>query len=101
MHGIKFYSVVIPNGIIANLFDPAEGCRHDSSMLAYSGLLQQLGQHFYKLSLHKRSDFLRIWSHLLKKSLMENSIFFGSVYQEPMCIRGNHQITTHQRNLQV
>ena len=26
-------------------------------------------------------SFLRIWSHLLKKSLMENFIFFGSVIQ--------------------
>ena len=34
VHAIKFQSVVTPNGIIANLFGPVEGCRHDSGMLA-------------------------------------------------------------------
>lgn len=42
VHGIKFQSVVTPNGLIANLFGPVEGKRHDSGMLADSGLLQQL-----------------------------------------------------------
>ena len=30
--------MLTPNGIIANLYDPVEGCRH----VAYSGLQQQL-----------------------------------------------------------
>ena len=38
------FSLVTPNGITANLHGPFEGCRHDSGMLAYSGLLQQLEQ---------------------------------------------------------
>lgn len=59
VHAIKFESVVIPNEITANLSGPAEGCRNDSSILVYSGLLQQLEQHFY------------------------------NQYQEPMCIRGD------------
>lgn len=37
MHGIKFQSVVAPKGLIASLFGPVEGRRHDSGMLADSG----------------------------------------------------------------
>ena len=47
VHGLKFQSVVIPNGLIANLYGPVEGKKHDSSMLAESGLLQQLQQISY------------------------------------------------------
>ena len=42
VHAIKFQSVVCPNGIIANLFGPVDGRRHDSAMLQISGLLDQL-----------------------------------------------------------
>ena len=42
MHAIKFQSVVAPNGLVANLYGPAEGKRHDSGMLAMSGLLDAL-----------------------------------------------------------
>ncbi|XP_066910729.1 uncharacterized protein [Clytia hemisphaerica] len=48
VHSIKFQSVVTPNGLIANLFGPVEGKRHDSAMLAQSGLLNQLQQHSHK-----------------------------------------------------
>ena len=44
IHVLKFQSVVTPNGLIANLFGPVEGRRHDSGMLAMSGLLPQLEQ---------------------------------------------------------
>ena len=47
VHAIKFQSVVAPNGLIANLFGPVEGRRHDSGMLAMSGLLDQLEQHSF------------------------------------------------------
>ncbi len=33
VHSMKFQSVVIPNGLIANLAGPFEGKRHDSTML--------------------------------------------------------------------
>ena len=39
---LKFQSVVAANGMIANLYGPVEGRRHDSRMLAMSGLLDQL-----------------------------------------------------------
>ena len=45
IHAMKFQSVVTPNGLVANLFGPIEGKRHDSAMLAQSGLLGQLQQH--------------------------------------------------------
>ena len=38
VHALKFQSVVAPNGLIANLFGPVKGHRHDSGMLAISGL---------------------------------------------------------------
>ena len=44
IHSIKFQSVVTPNGMIANLYGPVEGRRHDSGMLAESGLLNMLQQ---------------------------------------------------------
>ena len=42
VHAIKFQSIVSPNGLIANLYGPVEGRRHDSGMLAESGLLGDL-----------------------------------------------------------
>ena len=42
VHAIKFQSVVAPNGLVANLYEPVEGKRHDSGMLAMSGLLDAL-----------------------------------------------------------
>ena len=42
VHALVFQSVVGANGIIASLFGPVEGRRHDSRMLAMSGLLGQL-----------------------------------------------------------
>jgi hypothetical protein len=42
VHGIKFQSVITPDGLIALLFGPVAGSRHDSFMLGQSGLLQQL-----------------------------------------------------------
>ncbi|CAB4032157.1 Hypothetical predicted protein [Paramuricea clavata] len=44
IHAIKFQSVVAPNGLIANLYGPIEGKRHDAGMLRMSGLLDQLDQ---------------------------------------------------------
>lgn len=42
IHAIKFQSVVAPNGLITNLYGPVIGKRHDSGMLAESGLLGDL-----------------------------------------------------------
>ena len=45
VHAIKCQSVVAPNSLIANLFGPVEGRKHDSGMLGDSGLLRELQQH--------------------------------------------------------
>ena len=45
VHAIKFQSVAVPNGLVANLFSPGEGKRHDSSMLSESNLYNQLVQY--------------------------------------------------------
>jgi hypothetical protein len=41
-HGIKFQSVVAPDGFIVDLFGPIPGSRHDSFMLGQSELLHKL-----------------------------------------------------------
>ena len=41
-HGLKYQSISTPNGMIANLFGPVEGTRHDSSMLLLSGFMPVL-----------------------------------------------------------
>ena len=39
--------MVATNGLVANLFGPVEGKRHDSGMLADLGLLQQMSEHCF------------------------------------------------------
>ena len=50
IHSIKFQSVVAPNGLIANLYGPVEGRRHDSAMLTMSNLYNQLVQYSRKVN---------------------------------------------------
>ena len=45
VHALKFQSVVTPDGMIANLYGPVEGRRHDAFLLADSGLLPLLEAH--------------------------------------------------------
>lgn len=42
MHNFYFQSVQAPNGLIANMFGPIEGRRHDAFMLGESGLADKL-----------------------------------------------------------
>ena len=46
-HALKFQAVALPNGIVANLFGPVEGRRHDAGMLKDSGVLDALQQFAY------------------------------------------------------
>ena len=39
VHSLKFQSVVLPNGLIANMFGPLEGKRHDCALLRELNLL--------------------------------------------------------------
>ena len=45
VHALKFQSLVIPSGLIANMYGPIEGKRHDCKMLTMSGLLNDLTQY--------------------------------------------------------
>lgn len=45
-HGLKFQSVVTPNGLIANLYGPMPGRRHDSALLTASGLMDHMEANF-------------------------------------------------------
>ena len=47
VHALKCQSVKTPNGLIANLFGPVEGRRHDSAMLVMSDLLTKLEHHSF------------------------------------------------------
>ena len=42
VHALKFQNVTLPNEMIGNLSGPCERRRHDSFMLAETGLLNQL-----------------------------------------------------------
>ena len=45
IHALKYHSAVLPNSLIANLFGPMEGRRHDAAILAESGLLAGIRFH--------------------------------------------------------
>ena len=42
VHALKFQSVVVPDGMILDMFGPVEGRRHDCALLRESGLLDRL-----------------------------------------------------------
>ena len=44
MRALKFQAIAVPNGLIANLYGPVEGCCH-TEMLKDSGLLNPLQLH--------------------------------------------------------
>ena len=45
VHGLKFQSIAVPNGLIAHLYGPIEGRRHDAGMLRESRVLTQMQRH--------------------------------------------------------
>lgn len=47
VHGLKFQSVALPNGLTANLFGPVQRQKHDASVLDESGLLNELERHAF------------------------------------------------------
>ena len=48
IYAIKIQSVVAPNGLIANLYSPVDGKKHDSAMLMMSNLYNQFVQYSRK-----------------------------------------------------
>ncbi|CAC5379978.1 unnamed protein product [Mytilus coruscus] len=45
VHAIKFQSIVSPNGLVANMYGPIEGRRHDAGLLRESGICGELQTH--------------------------------------------------------
>ena len=60
VHAIKFQAIATPNGLVANLFGPVEGRRHDSGMLADSAILPLLEQY----SINQNGNHLCIYGDL-------------------------------------
>ena len=52
VHSMKLQSVVIPNGLIANLAGPFEGKRHDATMLYQSVLLPSCSSMLFMMAPH-------------------------------------------------
>jgi hypothetical protein len=50
VHSLKFQSVALPNGLIANMFGPLEGKRHDCALLRLSNLLPKLDRHAFGMN---------------------------------------------------
>lgn len=46
VHACKFQSLILPNGIIANMYGPVNGRRHDGHVLAKSRLIEKLEAKF-------------------------------------------------------
>ena len=42
IHGLKYQAIVLPNGMICNLFGPMEGRRHDATLLRESQVLDKI-----------------------------------------------------------
>ena len=62
-HGVNYQTVVTPDGLIAHMYGPMEGCRHDSGMLRQSGL-----QHDLKLTLylHLQTEGFILFTEILR-----------------------------------
>jgi len=72
VHAITFQAIAIPNGLIANLFGPLEGRRHDSGMLADSGLLNELQLHSHsptgdQLCIYGDLGYVLSFNHRIKE----------------------------------
>ena len=60
-HAIKFQAIATPNRLVAKLYGPLEGRRHDSTMLADSAILPLLQQY----SINQNGDQLCIYGDLV------------------------------------
>ena len=101
LHSIKFQSVVIPNGLIANLHGPFEGKRHDSTMLQETGVLRDLrriafyngdplcvyGDPAYPLGVHLQAPFrnmhltsqMGLYNHAMSEVRVPVEWLFGNI----------------------
>ena len=60
VHALKFQSIATPNGLVANMYGPVEGRRHDSGILRDSNIYPQLQQ----FSHARNGDLLCIYGDL-------------------------------------
>ena len=69
MHGLKFQSVALPNGLIGNLYGHVEGRRYDAGILKDLDLLDDLS----RVSFNTRGDVLCLYgdpAYPLRPTLM-------------------------------
>ena len=75
---LKFQAVVIPSGLVANLYGPIEGRRHDAGMLEESGLLNIFYYYYYFLLLfYFISHTQTITIHYIYNSLQVTVIVYN------------------------
>ena len=101
VHGIKFGSIVLPNGLIGNLVGPLEGSRHDCTMLHESGLLNNLqkvawfhgqplciyGDPVYPMQIHLQAPYKegnltrdqKIYNKAMKEVIVAIEWLFGEI----------------------
>ena len=73
---LKFQAVVIPSGLVANLYAPIEGRRHDAGMLEESGLLNIFYYYYYLLLFYFISHTQTITIHYIYNSLQVTVIVY-------------------------
>ena len=82
VHALKYQSVVAPNGLIAHLFGPVEGRRHDSGMLKHPTIPFHLMVRYfaYMEAWPTHTDFIfNVHFEQISNSLNSNSLFFKSI----------------------
>ena len=73
---LKFQAVVIPSGLVANLYGPVEGRRHDAGMLEESGLLNIFYYYYFLLLFYFISHPQTITIHYIYNSLQVTVIVY-------------------------
>ena len=76
VHAIKFQSVVTPNGLIANLFGPVEGRRHDSGILERLMLFVPYYAMHLLACMETTHQLFSICSHPLLKNISDRQQLF-------------------------
>ena len=72
-HGIKFQSIVTPDGLFASMYGPVNGNQHDSFLLSTSGLLDKLQTFMPDLPGLMSSPFMVIQHTLNQSTSLEDT----------------------------
>ena len=107
VHAIKFQSVVAPNGLIANLYDPVEARRYGSGMFGDSGLFYDLQEYAHG----PNNNILFVWWSAVPSSTTTYGSFswcsknnpskFLEQSDEPIKCIGRMDFLRHSRLLQI